>query len=321
VFNDYTGSWVNFLSRREYEYRPLAMKDAGDLQWDDSDNIMVLPNCKFEDDVVASIREPVTFEAFISGHPPLGRSAPSKPSGSRRPKVSAEARDRLLVEHPWLAPEDFLPEARRPAGKTAARVGLPPPGRCALVEDDSEEEPDEDATDEGKPKKPKKAATEDDAGAGEALREIRDRFAHGGEDLEDDVDMNFYVMVRGGAWALREKGTAADCVAAYARKGRPTDWCARYAYPKSASFAFGKYGEENAHKLAKEFCRRARFFIVFGRQARRRRILSMGWMTRRRTRRRLSTATGVLACPWTVRPTRGQRTSVKCRPGLGQCRA
>lgn len=55
-------------------------------------------------------------------------------------------------------------------------------------------------------------------------------------------------------------GKALDRVMACARSGLPTEWAKQHNMGKSALFAPSKYGDESAHMLALEWCRRCEHF-------------------------------------------------------------
>ena len=77
----------------------------------------------------------------------------------------------------------------------------------------------------------------------------------------DCVD-NFYVHICGGPSAKKRCGVAANAVAGYARHGVPRQWAKVYRYPRQREYSFRKYGKENAHQLAREYCRRANYFYM-----------------------------------------------------------
>ena len=72
--------------------------------------------------------------------------------------------------------------------------------------------------------------------------------------------MNFYTRVLGGAWLKKTTGQNTDAVAAFPR-AYVLDWCRRYDFPKSSRATFTTYGREPAHKLMREWCRRAEYFF------------------------------------------------------------
>ena len=68
-----------------------------------------------------------------------------------------------------------------------------------------------------------------------------------------------FVDVRGGGWTEKHKGTPADCTVGQARP-QTKAFCRAYSLPIMASYAYSRYGEEAAARLATAWCHRLQYF-------------------------------------------------------------
>jgi hypothetical protein len=80
-----------------------------------------------------------------------------------------------------------------------------------------------------------------------AKRRLWENDANAGDDFE--------VKVRGGVHTKRARGVAADCSVGQA-KGDARLFCRAYGMNVMASYAYARYGEADATRLATEWCRR-----------------------------------------------------------------
>lgn len=189
-----------------------------------------------------SDQAPVAFRIFAERLPrnpkQVGKATPvGKPSAPE-----------LMEEYPWLAEYMAPPmkQARTSLSPTMPRVQPELEGHGA----ESAGEGDEQSS---------APELEDDAiqAAWVSLHEKRLQWDQAGA-AEGD---SFYVIIRGGPWSLRATGKALESVMACARAGPPTEWAKKYNMGKSALFALSKYGDESAHMLALEWCRRCEHFF------------------------------------------------------------
>ena len=76
-----------------------------------------------------------------------------------------------------------------------------------------------------------------------------------------DASPDFSTSILGGAWATKHRHVEADAIKVAARGRVCNEWCVAYGLPRQASFAFRKYGEREATRLAAFWARRMQHFF------------------------------------------------------------
>jgi hypothetical protein len=214
-------------------------------------DVYVIPCVRLGGNVAFSSSPSERFENFISPFHRHRAPAPGIRPVVKRQKLDDEQRDKLLAENDWLSDDDLprqMQEPRASRGRGGGHAAKPPNKAADSDGDDDEEEPIPEDFD--------LVPIDFDQVAAE-LADIRKVYA---DELERDNEY-FHVHFRGGKWTKAVKDVATDCVAGYARAGIARDWCDGFAFPKSKSFSYKKYGRAEAITLAFEFCRRGSFFI------------------------------------------------------------
>lgn len=75
-----------------------------------------------------------------------------------------------------------------------------------------------------------------------------------------DTGGDFTTKILGSKWTRIHKRVAADATVGLASRGAPQQWARQYGLNIEASFAYSKYGEEEAGILALEWCKLMQHF-------------------------------------------------------------
>ena len=179
-----------------------------------------------------------------------------RPKRERKAKLTQTEIDALLLECPWLTPEDLgIVKRRKPRKHRKKEGGEKEPDPKDTSGSSSENEEELDKSDgEGEPEGD--IIEKDPALTDAELRIIRDD-VHG--DRIDDEQF-FRLQVLGGRWTLENVGVVADSSICHARGKLVRDWCEAYRFPKQKTFSFNLYTRDGAVRLAKEVRRRANYF-------------------------------------------------------------
>ena len=285
--NDDDGLQVNELcadANMEFEWLPPTFRTEGDFDWSDEDELVVLPAISLQGIHAHAPHDPMCFDIFVRWFP---RSKATKRAAegaiAERPVRATKCAklkhmDAMLAEYPWLSSEDLLKTSSAPTKRSTTKVRA----KKADV-DDAQMSDDDDSVDSDDSAGPKPAVyakpvneaadvkdasedEDDDKAAPELDMFVDDdvKEAVAAERVvwrwEEQDEMNFYTRVLGGAWLKKTTGQNTDAVAAFPR-AYVLDWCRRYDFPKSSRATFTTYGREPAHKLMREWCRRAEYFF------------------------------------------------------------
>jgi hypothetical protein len=245
-------------SYRQFEFLdPLVLLPDHRLPIAEDASIGVHFGTIFRGPLLCCFHEPMSFEDFVRHHPPFGSETKPARTGPR-PRVARGAVDQLLKEHDWLSREDFEEVLVRKPTRPRKRATRP---RLA-EEDDSASSMDvgphdhlvvaEDGHD------PEVLADAVDVDVHEELAAMRDEVAL---TLDDQPDLYFRVVTRGGEWTFNHTGHVADSSRAESRGSLVQEWCQQYQWSKTVTFSINRYGREGSARLAKEFCRRGTFFL------------------------------------------------------------
>lgn len=229
----------------EFSYTPGTYCVERDVPFaNDGSDVLVLQDVSLLGGGRAgSDQAPVPFRAFAQRLPPNPKNAGQAAKKAAKSSSTPE----LLEQYPWLAEYSAPPAKQARVSHSLAKpeVSPEPEGQGVGGEEGEEQSLALELGDE---------AIE---AAWVTLQEKRLQWDQSGV-AEGD---NFYVIIRGGAWTLRSVGKALDSVMACARSGLPTEWAKQHNMGKSALFALSKYGDESAHMLALEWCRRCEHFF------------------------------------------------------------
>lgn len=150
--------------------------------------------------------------------------------------MPASAAERLRQEFPWLTDEDIkVAQEKARAQREAGGTKQPHAGMCLDAADYEDDAFDEVMT---------------------ALEERREEWRF----EDDDVGVNFYTFVAGGAWTQKFKGVVADSVSAKCR-AHVRKFCDRFHWPKMKVFHFSAHGELGSTMLAREWCRKGHHYF------------------------------------------------------------
>lgn len=193
--------------------------------------------------------EPEMLKDFAARHRFQAKEPVEKPAAKPRAKGAAslsKKQKKWLEQRPWAKEfvEDLLPLEDVPSSSTMAPAPPTELAQAVLEEDELSDIDDET----------KQAVWEELEGT---------RLAWCLTDTE--TSENFFTTVRGGVWTIKNKGVAVDVGAAYARRGLPRYWAAKYSMGRMASFSFALYGEDTARILSDEWCFRCQWFFVIWR--------------------------------------------------------
>ena len=198
-----------------------------DLPTDELTSLWVLPHLVFLGrDSVASHASMVPLEEFVG---PLPESQPlTAPRAARAPHAAVD--QELLAQFPWLA-ECVGATASDRAASRAAGATETSEGPAPLEEDEA-------------------------LLVFQALDEKRRDWA--GEEYE--VHESFKTSIGGGSWTQAHLGVPFDCVRGAAVSKEAQQRCTLRHLPRTASFAFGKFGDALASGLALYYCQRLQYF-------------------------------------------------------------
>lgn len=213
--------------------------DAVDIRVGDDDvNLVVLPSLIYVPGGVSTNAAPIPFELFCA-HLDGRTVKPVNSNNPRKPKVCPPAvADRLRELYPWLTDDDIQRARDRAPVSRSNDTSEPHSARASqrLGEEDVEEAIFEQVR--------------------TALEEKRLEW-----DFQDEnVTVNFYVHLAGGAWTKRFKGVESDSAVAKPR-AHVKDFCNRFQWPKHKVFHFSAHGERGANMLAREWCRKGHHYF------------------------------------------------------------
>ena len=202
--------------------------DWSELPGDDAvDALEVIPNaCFFGNYEVVSDSDATPWTIFTQSLPSKSYTRPQP----RKPKAS----DDLLMAHPWLS------EILGTHSSAASSTGHSSDGSG----DEGHDVHGEQHTDE---------AIE------AAWQELQDKRSLLPEDTSPDT-AHFVISIRGGAYTYKKAGVAADCVVCAARGSSAKAFCRDFQLQLMYSFAFKKYTEAAALRMATEVCKRLDFW-------------------------------------------------------------
>lgn len=201
--------------------------------------------------MLCTYHEPLSFEMFVLYRPPLAPHKNNNAASAPSRRASQDSIDTLLLEHDWLRRSDFVEDV----------VRLPPPKRRKHeakhdVSDEEESEDDDDDKDASSPDPEPDFAQDpgDDARvpAADVQLELGAMMDAVAQKVDDQPDLFFKVVARGGQWTYDHTGEVADSVRGEARGE---------LVKMSMIFSLRRYGREGAARLAKEFCRRGTHFF------------------------------------------------------------
>lgn len=196
---------------------------------------------------MCSFHDPMSFDDFARHHPDIGSERMPASTGPR-PRVARDAVDQLLQEHDWLRKDDFetLVERRPKRPRTrAARPRIPEEDDSASSMDTGSDDRLSEADDGDDPEV---GADVRDVDVGEELAAMRDEVALS---VDDQPDLYFRVVTRGGEWAFHNTGRVADSNRGEARGLLVQEWCLRYEWPRTMTFSMKLYGRDGSARLAK----------------------------------------------------------------------
>lgn len=245
-------------SYREFEFlEPLVVLPDHRIPIAEDASIGVHVQMIFRGPLLCAFHEPVSFEDFVG---PLSDvpAAVAQPRAAPQRVRARNAVDRLLEEHDWLTRDDLVDEKewhpprrrKRQCSRPASTdVELEAEGSDSASQNSEEEPPGGHDPELG-------VDAVHDAEDLEAIREeVR---LH----LDEQPDLYFRVVTRGGEWTLEHTGHAADSNRGEARGQFVKEWATKYGWPKTMTFSMLRYGREGSARLAKEFCRRSTYFFL-----------------------------------------------------------
>ena len=132
--------------RQVFEFWPLVIREEWQLDFTESDDLLVLEGIRMQGGFASCSHEPEPFEHFVSRLRPVG--ARQQRRRKRAPPVPRQLhlsdREAMLRQFPWLSEED-LPPARRPARAGKKLEGIPKlVAKADPVADDSDGASSED---------------------------------------------------------------------------------------------------------------------------------------------------------------------------------
>jgi hypothetical protein len=217
-----------------YDVSDFQCSSANDIGICDDDDIMVFPALAYHDSGVVVGAHAIPFLEFAVGMRD-SESRSTNGAKTRRLTVPKESYRDLLDKYPWLTEYDIrmaYEKVAKPKGADTvahyAPMHLNPEDMDELVI----------------------------AELLEALAEKRAKWAF----EDDDVVLNFYTWINGGAWTKKFIGKVADSVTAKGR-AHTAAFCKLCKWPQTKTFTFTEYGEFESHQLAREWCRRRNWFF------------------------------------------------------------
>ena len=148
----------------------------------------------------------------------------------RLPKAS----DDLMQAHPWLVDVLSMPSASKPTASPH-----------------SESSDDETADPVG--------LQHTDEAIEAAWQDLQEKRNQLNED-EASESAHFIISIRGGAYTYKKAGVAADCVVCSGRGASAKSFCKEFGLQQMYSFAFKKYSEPAALRMASEVCKRLEYW-------------------------------------------------------------
>lgn len=217
----------------EYEHK-WEMMNAYDLPFDQDSEIVVFGDLVWRGGALRSICEPEPLEVVLAGLPGSIATQPAaKKSRRERDPITAQVRQKILEQWPWLKPEEV---------------------DKALINND---EGTSRAVSSSRPNPLEGEVVDQLVGeAMDRLAELRAKY-----EFEDDDDPEvsfFYYRIQGGKWTAQHRGQFRDGVACYARSSAKP-WCDMFGWPKQKGFATNKYGERACVELCREWTRKGNY--------------------------------------------------------------
>lgn len=210
---------------------------------------------------VGAPHAPIPFDRWwlwLAKKPAPSAGAPKR---ATRRRVDNFAQQTLLDQFPWLDAGDFGPEVVKGCHHKRATPGGCPKGRAVGEPRPRKRENDPDDLEGASPgpatalEQPPEQAID----VSTALDELAD--LRGVHEWDEHDPTFFYSRLLGGRSTKAATGEAADGARGVARAGAPTECCSEYAWPKTRSFMFGRYGREGASTVAREWARSADYFF------------------------------------------------------------
>ena len=207
--------------------------NATSIPFDVTTKIFVLPHVHCtRGDFLASHLDQVPLLEFVKSAMGGGAKPAPKQVAPGPPKVDAS----LLAQFPWLS--NYVSQGGSQSGGSHFSHGAEEAPKLMTMDDDAIDQ------------------------AFALLNSKKEELAI----ADYSIVENFKISLLGGAWTQQHKGVPCDAVKAYASGNAAKAWCSRYALPKDATFALRKYGEEQAHSLALEWCRKLEYFYLIYRK-------------------------------------------------------
>ena len=189
---------------------------------DEVSSLEVIPHAHFLGrQQVVSDSEPVPWMEFTKGLPAR--------QGNRSQSRKLKASEDLLQAHPWLSEVLGDPQA------------------AAHGSQSSDSSDDESAQIQG--------LQHTDEAIEAAWKELQDKRSELSDAASTDTG-HFAISIRGGAYTFKKAGVAADCVVCFARDSLAKSFCREFKLQQMYSFAFKKFTEPAAMKMAAEVCAR-----------------------------------------------------------------
>lgn len=256
--------WTYAEKKMDYEFSFELGQfcEAEDMPFGSDAEVLVLPGViVLGSDCAASHASPFSLSVIAkaqAAQPPRKRQAATgKASGAS--KASAQ----LLAENPWLA--HFFEHEKPSAQATQAHGSAKRKIDRISLEDERRGKPTSSASGSASSSSmaPQDATTTGEEATDELLDSVWERLQEKRREWVQEekgpLVEAFVVKLMGGAWTKANLGVDYDAFRGVARKGAPADWCKRYSFSQSAHFAIAKFGESNAHNLAKAWCDRLNF--------------------------------------------------------------
>ena len=196
--------------------------------------VSVIPDIRFEGNIVIATAKPEPFEEFCASFLRSGAKKKPRTGGTGCKKAStATVRDRVRAEFPWLTDADIK-----------------------AFEGEQEDDAEGSGAIAGEVRRVDWEAVED-----EAFLDVMDRLADRREEwaFEDD-QLHFYIILPGGMWTEVHTGAVSDSAKCNARS-HVKQWCKEFGWPQSKQFMFSAHGLDGANELAREWCRKGNFFF------------------------------------------------------------
>ena len=215
---------------------------------------------------MCAVCAPLSFDEFSRRLlADLARGRGREPGGRRErvPKEAPGFREAMRAEAPWLSDADFAMAmgTKRPRGESVS--GHAGRGRAPSESSSATEEPPSDRGGETRA---------DDIGPDIAIFDPSDLIAmRAAEDVAEHKEMDFYVRILGGAWALAHTGEIADGCSYFARAGTAQLWCRVFCISPTTRVPLQEVRPRwPAHPLQRDRTPRAVFLRPVARQRRRR---------------------------------------------------